>query len=113
MCPAVQYCTAVPLLVPHVYLVPVVHCGEQALFEFSGNAEVHGTVRIGLMACMNEVRTAVSRLTTLCFVSKLIPGINSLLLVAADCSLRAPLPAFAAIDDGEFEARVTLSEYQA
>ena len=96
---AILYCTS--LLVSYVYLliVPVAHYGEQALIEFSGNAEEHGTVRIGLMACMNEVRT-VSRLTTLCFVSKLlIPGINSLLLVAADCSLRVPLPALTAIEN--------------
>ena len=76
-----------------------------AVFKLSSNAERHGTVLIGLMACMNEVRTNIYSeyigYVVLCFCY-LLPGIpGSLLLVAAGCSHC----------HREFAARVTLSEY--
>ena len=57
----VQQCNTVLYLCWHAYLliVPVVPYGEKVLFDFSGNAEVHETVRIGLMACINEARTSI------------------------------------------------------
>ena len=54
-----QQCNTVLYLHWYLYLVPGIHYGQYVLFEFSGNAEVHGTVRIRLMTYMNEVRTSL------------------------------------------------------
>ena len=52
---AVNVLQTVPLLVC-VSSIPGIDYGECGLLYFSGNAEGFGTMRIGLLACTDEVR---------------------------------------------------------